>query len=228
MLFWLIFMYNDSFRKNAKVQKRGKINLIGRLQLTTERMREEENEGIVQLRILRTQASGFWQNSINLLHFLRNVLVHHFHLGSFPDLGDMTPKWLVSHLWGHVNFWCRNSILELWLAPGVGLQMTEMRGGQWCDLYRDWEPLLLKCFSNSVFWSSSSWTPLTPSLWYDTPKKILYCITQKKLISDFLVLVPVNLQGISFKSLSGIHAVLRENFMNLFNTGAGYIFCSTI
>ncbi|MEQ2188228.1 Cullin-5, partial [Goodea atripinnis] len=36
-------------------QKRGKINLIGRLQLTTERMREEENEGIVQLRILRTQ-----------------------------------------------------------------------------------------------------------------------------------------------------------------------------
>lgn len=43
------------FRKNAKVQKRGKINLIGRLQLTTERMREEENEGIVQLRILRTQ-----------------------------------------------------------------------------------------------------------------------------------------------------------------------------
>lgn len=43
------------FNKNAKVQKRGKINLIGRLQLTTERMREEENEGIVQLRILRTQ-----------------------------------------------------------------------------------------------------------------------------------------------------------------------------
>jgi cullin-5 len=41
------------------VQKRGKINLIGRLQLTTERMREEENEGIVQLRILRTQV-GCW------------------------------------------------------------------------------------------------------------------------------------------------------------------------
>lgn len=46
------------FRKNSKVQKRGKINLIGRLQLTTERMREEENEGIVQLRILRTQVRG--------------------------------------------------------------------------------------------------------------------------------------------------------------------------
>lgn len=47
----------SSNRKNSKVQKRGKINLIGRLQLTTERMREEENEGIVQLRILRTQVS---------------------------------------------------------------------------------------------------------------------------------------------------------------------------
>ncbi|XP_053298187.1 cullin-5 isoform X1 [Pleuronectes platessa] len=52
-LFWV----NQEFSliKNSKVQKRGKINLIGRLQLTTERMREEENEGIVQLRILRTQ-----------------------------------------------------------------------------------------------------------------------------------------------------------------------------
>lgn len=57
MHFVLIFIQYNFFRKNAKVQKRGKINLIGRLQLTTERMREEENEGIVQLRILRTQAS---------------------------------------------------------------------------------------------------------------------------------------------------------------------------
>lgn len=55
--FCLFFTQCNFFRKNAKVQKRGKINLIGRLQLTTERMREEENEGIVQLRILRTQAS---------------------------------------------------------------------------------------------------------------------------------------------------------------------------
>ncbi|NXC19075.1 CUL5 protein, partial [Corythaeola cristata] len=54
-----LFSVNQEFSliKNAKVQKRGKINLIGRLQLTTERMREEENEGIVQLRILRTQAN---------------------------------------------------------------------------------------------------------------------------------------------------------------------------
>lgn len=50
-----LFVFLFCLSKNAKVQKRGKINLIGRLQLTTERMREEENEGIVQLRILRTQ-----------------------------------------------------------------------------------------------------------------------------------------------------------------------------
>ena len=43
------------FSKNGKPQKRGKINLIGRLQLSTERSGEEEKEGIVQLRILRTQ-----------------------------------------------------------------------------------------------------------------------------------------------------------------------------
>ncbi|NXH66945.1 CUL5 protein, partial [Hydrobates tethys] len=57
-----LFSVNQEFSliKNAKVQKRGKINLIGRLQLTTERMREEENEGIVQLRILRTQAKLFF------------------------------------------------------------------------------------------------------------------------------------------------------------------------
>lgn len=58
---WLDFFY----RKNAKVQKRGKINLIGRLQLTTERMREEENEGIVQLRILRTQVCNVKTECLN-------------------------------------------------------------------------------------------------------------------------------------------------------------------
>ena len=41
--------------KNGKAQKRGRINLIGRLQLSTEKTREEENAGILQLRILRTQ-----------------------------------------------------------------------------------------------------------------------------------------------------------------------------
>jgi hypothetical protein len=34
---------------------RGKVNLIGRLQLSTERSQQEDNQSIVQLRILRTQ-----------------------------------------------------------------------------------------------------------------------------------------------------------------------------
>ncbi|XP_070567709.1 cullin-5-like [Ptychodera flava] len=52
-----IFWVNQNFGviKNSKLQKRGKINLIGRLQLSTERSSEEDKEGIVQLRILRTQ-----------------------------------------------------------------------------------------------------------------------------------------------------------------------------
>lgn len=33
------------------------MNLIGRLQLSTERSKEEDNESIVQLRILRVQVS---------------------------------------------------------------------------------------------------------------------------------------------------------------------------
>ena len=44
-------------RKNGKMQKRGKINLVGRLQLSTERSKEEDNQSIVQLRILRVQVS---------------------------------------------------------------------------------------------------------------------------------------------------------------------------
>lgn len=54
----LKFKSTFNHRKNGKVQKRGKINLIGRLQLSTEKSKEEENEGIVQLRILRTQVRG--------------------------------------------------------------------------------------------------------------------------------------------------------------------------
>jgi hypothetical protein len=41
--------------KNGKLQKRGKVNLVGRLQLSTERSKEEDNECIVQLRIFRVQ-----------------------------------------------------------------------------------------------------------------------------------------------------------------------------
>ena len=50
-MFWQDF----AIVKNGKVQRRGRLNLIGRLQLSTEKTREEENEGILQLRILRTQ-----------------------------------------------------------------------------------------------------------------------------------------------------------------------------
>jgi len=52
-----VFWINQDFAmvKNGKVQRRGRINLIGRLQLSTEKSREEENQGILQLRILRTQ-----------------------------------------------------------------------------------------------------------------------------------------------------------------------------
>jgi len=52
-----VFWINQEFAlvKNGKVQKRGRINLIGRLQLSTEKTREEENQGILELRILRTQ-----------------------------------------------------------------------------------------------------------------------------------------------------------------------------
>lgn len=47
--------HNFALVKNGKLQKRGKINFIGRLQLSTDRHREEDNEAIVALRILRTQ-----------------------------------------------------------------------------------------------------------------------------------------------------------------------------
>lgn len=52
-----VFWINQEFSlvKNGKPQKRGKINLVGRLQLSTERSQQEDNQSIVQLRILRTQ-----------------------------------------------------------------------------------------------------------------------------------------------------------------------------
>ncbi|XP_044756886.1 cullin-5 isoform X2 [Coccinella septempunctata] len=52
-----VFWVNQDFAlvKNGKPQKRGKVNLIGRLQLSTESSQIEDNQSIVQLRILRTQ-----------------------------------------------------------------------------------------------------------------------------------------------------------------------------
>lgn len=54
-----VFWINQDFSliKNGKPQKRGRINLIGRLQLSTEKSQEEDNDSIVQLRILRVQVS---------------------------------------------------------------------------------------------------------------------------------------------------------------------------
>lgn len=51
------FWINQEFTliKNGKVQRRGKLSMIGRLQLSTERSQIEDNHSIVQLRILRTQ-----------------------------------------------------------------------------------------------------------------------------------------------------------------------------
>ena len=48
----MAFLQEFALVKNGKAQKRGRINLIGRLQLSTEKSREEENQGIMQLRIL--------------------------------------------------------------------------------------------------------------------------------------------------------------------------------
>lgn len=55
-----VFWINNDFGliKNSKLQKRGRINLIGRLQLSTEKSQEEDNDSIVQLRILRVQVSS--------------------------------------------------------------------------------------------------------------------------------------------------------------------------
>ena len=53
--YWLSSFCLVYFSKNSKVQKRGKVNLIGRLQLSTEKAKQEENDGIVALRILRIQ-----------------------------------------------------------------------------------------------------------------------------------------------------------------------------
>ncbi|KAI2656172.1 Cullin-5 [Labeo rohita] len=64
-------------KKNAKVQKRGKINLIGRLQLTTERMREEENEGIeaiIQIMKMRKKITNA-QLQTELVEILKNMFL---------------------------------------------------------------------------------------------------------------------------------------------------------
>lgn len=58
------------------MQKRGKINLIGRLQLSTERSREEDNQSIVQLRILRVQVQYKLTSSIECNIRRKNIDRH--------------------------------------------------------------------------------------------------------------------------------------------------------
>ena len=83
--------------KNGKLQKRGRLSMIGKLQLATERSRDEDNEGIIQLRILRVQVrkvkgskfTGVIKQSIDLyrnacmcmisVNFLFMLLMLRFH-----------------------------------------------------------------------------------------------------------------------------------------------------
>jgi len=65
------------FSKNGKPQKRGKMNLVGRLQLSTERSKEEDNESIVQLRILRVQVR-FSNLTVNVMRKkVCHLMFHH-------------------------------------------------------------------------------------------------------------------------------------------------------
>ncbi|XP_077975041.1 cullin-5-like [Styela clava] len=99
-----LFSVNHQYAliKNGKVQKRGRINLIGRLQLSTERTREEDNEGIIQLRILRTQEAivkilkmrkriNHAQLQTELVEMLKNMF--------FPQkkLIKQQIEWLIEH-----------------------------------------------------------------------------------------------------------------------------------
>ena len=68
------------YRKGGKLQKRGKINLIGRLQLTTEKAKEEDNDSIVALRVLRVQVSthqGYERNRAKMADCELGLLKQH-------------------------------------------------------------------------------------------------------------------------------------------------------
>lgn len=99
-----IFWINEQFSivKNGKLQKRGKINLIGRLQLSTERSKEEDNECIVQLRILRVQEAiikilkmrkqiSNWNLQTELVDILKNMF-----LPSKKMIKEQV-EWLIEH-----------------------------------------------------------------------------------------------------------------------------------
>ncbi|EDV25026.1 uncharacterized protein TRIADDRAFT_24784 [Trichoplax adhaerens] len=81
-----IFRINRDFNivKSGKIQKRGKVTLIGRLQLAPEKGNEEENKEIASLRMLRTQEAiikimkmrkrlRFGQLQTELVNVLKNM-----------------------------------------------------------------------------------------------------------------------------------------------------------
>ncbi|GIY78425.1 hypothetical protein CDAR_272011 [Caerostris darwini] len=99
-LFWV----NQEFCliRNGKIQKRGKLNLVGRLQLSTEKSKEEDNASIVQLRILRIQEAivqimkmrkqaTIQQLQIELVKILKNMF-----LPSKQMIKEQI-EWLVEH-----------------------------------------------------------------------------------------------------------------------------------
>ena len=71
-------MLSVLFSKNSKVQKRGKVNLIGRLQLSTEKAKQEENDGIVALRILRIQVLNVKYMKYHIRYFTVNCICYIF------------------------------------------------------------------------------------------------------------------------------------------------------
>uniref|UniRef100_A0A1I8JP58 DUF1336 domain-containing protein n=1 Tax=Macrostomum lignano TaxID=282301 RepID=A0A1I8JP58_9PLAT len=58
--------FNPATAKTKKYSKRASSNLIGRLQLQTEKVREEENEEIVHLRVLRVQNDYLRRDEVDI------------------------------------------------------------------------------------------------------------------------------------------------------------------
>ena len=71
-------MLSVLFSKDSKVQKRSKVNLIGRLQLSTGKAKEEENDGIVALRILRIQVLNVKYMKYHIRYFTVNCICYIF------------------------------------------------------------------------------------------------------------------------------------------------------
>ena len=95
-------MFFVLFRKNSKVQKRGKVNLIGRLQLSTEKAKQEENDGIVALRILRIQVLNVKYMKYHISCFTANCRRLLFHdcagIDHFTVVAELPGIWLEARL----------------------------------------------------------------------------------------------------------------------------------